>query len=125
MSGPLAGFEVRPARERDLPRVVELDRLAFGAAGMGHYGEPYVRCWMEVRVARWYVLECAAQYGGGVWPQVRREALELPPPAAPDPVLNKYLKDPGAGVAAVLEGWIEDPASRNCSALVAIAGMRG
>jgi hypothetical protein len=49
MSGsPLAGVEVRAATERDAPRMAELDRLAFGAAGMGHYDETYVRCWLEV-----------------------------------------------------------------------------
>jgi hypothetical protein len=73
------------------------------------------------QMARWYVLQCVAQHGGQVWSGVSRESLALPPPSAPDPVLNKYLKDPGARVVAVLEEWIEDPASRNCSALVAIA----
>ena len=71
------------------------------------------------RVARWYVLQCAALFGGGaVWPSVERESLTLPPPPAPDPVLNKYLRDRGAAVAAVMPDWIEDPASCNCGALV-------
>jgi hypothetical protein len=71
------------------------------------------------RVARWYVLQCAALFGGGaVWPSVERESLTLPPPPAPDPVLNKYLRDRGAAVAAVMADWIEDPASCNCGALV-------
>ncbi len=238
MTGSLAGFEVRAATERDAPRMAELDRLAFGAAGMGHYGESHVRCWLEVnpeglllasrdgtavaccysqyvdfspedarllttdaaftdsaltrkthrpqgnsihvvtvssvapggrralfeallgqlvaqnraylilfsrlaglrdycrlltsigvdvdslglrRVAPWYVAQCAALFGGArLWPGVKHESLALPPPATPDPVLNKYLKDRGAEVAAVLTDWIEDPASCNCSALVAI-----
>jgi hypothetical protein len=80
MTGSLAGFEVRAATERDGPRMVELDRLAFGAAGMGHYGESHVRCWLEVNpegllvasrdgtaVACWYsqyVARCAALFGG-------------------------------------------------------------
>ena len=73
------------------------------------------------RVARWYVAQCVVQFGGaGVWPGVKHEPLGLPPPVAPDPVLNRYLKDPGAEVAAVRTDWIEDPASRNCSALVVI-----
>jgi hypothetical protein len=73
------------------------------------------------RIARWYVAQCAVQFGGaGVWPEVKHESLALPPPAAPDPVLNKYLKDRGAQVAAVRTDWIEDPASRNCTALVVI-----
>jgi hypothetical protein len=72
-------------------------------------------------VARWYVAQCAALFGGArLWPGVQRESLALPPPGAPDPVLNKYLKDRGAEVAAVLVDWIEDPASCNCSALVVI-----
>jgi len=72
------------------------------------------------RVARWYVAQCATLYGGGaaVWPEVAGEALPLPPPRAPDPVLNKYLRDRGAAVAAVMADWIEDPASCNCGALV-------
>ncbi len=238
MAGSMAGFEVRAATERDGPRMAELDRLAFGGAGMGHYGESHVRCWLEVnpeglliasqagtavaccysqyvdfspadvsllttdaaftdsamtrkthrpggnsihvvtvssivpggrralfetllrqlvaqnreylilfsrvaglrdycrmltsqgvdvdavgleRIAPWYVSQCAALFGGaGVWPSVRHEPLALPPPTTPDPVLNKYLKDRGAEVAAVLVDWIEDPASCNCSVLVAI-----
>ena len=238
MTGSLAGFEVRAATERDGPRMAELDRLAFGAAGMGHYGESHVRCWLEVnpegllvasrdgtavaccysqyvdfspaavsllstdaaftdsaltqtthrpqgnsihvvtvssiapggrralfeallrqlvaqnreylilfsrlaglsdycrlltergvdvgslglkRIAPWYVAQCAALFGGArLWPEVRHESLALPPPAAADPVLNKYLKDRGAEVAAVLVDWIEDPASCNCSAMVVI-----
>jgi hypothetical protein len=218
--------------------MAELDRLAFGAAGMGHYGESHVQCWLEVnpegllvasrdgtavaccysqyvdfspedvsrlrtdaaftdsaltrkthrpngnsihvvtvssiapggrralfeallrqlvgqkreflilfsriaglrdycrvltekgfdvdslglgRVARWYVAQCAERFGGaGVWPEVKHESLALPLPAAPDPVLNKYLKDRGAEVAAVRTDWIEDPASCNCTALVVI-----
>jgi hypothetical protein len=240
MVGALAGFEVRPATERDVCVVAELDRRAFAGLGMGYYGESYVRCWLEVnpegllvawqdgtpvaccysqyvnfspsdvsllttdaaftdsaltrkthrpdgssihvvtvsstvpggrralfaallrqlaaqsraylilfsrlpglgaycrlliergidvdslgfeRVARWYVAQCAALArpgGRGLWPGVRQESPALPPPPAPDPVLNKYLQDRGAEVAAVLPGWIEDPASRNCSALVAI-----
>jgi hypothetical protein len=238
MAGSLAGFEVRAATGRDGPRMAELDRLAFGAAGMGHYGESHVRCWLEVnpegllvasrdgsavaccysqyvdfspeavallttdaaftdsaltrkthrpngnsihvvtvssivpggrkalfetlmrqlvaqqreflllfsrvsglrdycrvltdegfdldsfgmeRIARWYVAQCALQFGGaGVWPEVKLEPLALPPPGAPDPVLNKYLKDRGAAVAAVRADWIEDPASCNCTALVVI-----
>jgi hypothetical protein len=242
MTGSLAGFEVRAATERDVPRMAELDRLAFGAAGMGHYGESHVRCWLEVnpegllvasqngtavaccysqyvdfspedvpllttdaaftdsaltrtthrpegsslhvvtvssiapggrralfealmrqlvaqnrkylilfsrvsglrdycrmltssgvdadalgleRVAPWYVAQCAALFGGArVWPEVRDESLALPPPATPDPVLNKYLKDRGAEVAAVLVDWIEDPASCNCSTLVTIRNLR-
>jgi hypothetical protein len=238
MTSSLAGFEVRAATERDAPRMAELDRLAFGAAGMGHYGESHVRCWLEVnpegllvasrdgtavaccysqyvdfspeevrllttdaaftdsaltrkthrpqgnsihvvtvssiapggrralfeallrqlvaqnraylilfsrlaglrdycrlltstgvdvdslglrRVAPWYVAQCAELFGGArLWAGVKHESLALPPPAAPDPVLNKYLKDRGAEVAAVLVDWIEDPASCNCSALVVI-----
>jgi hypothetical protein len=238
MAGSVAGFEVRAASEHDGPRMAELDRLAFGAAGMGHYGESHVRCWREVnpegllvasrdgtavaccysqyvdfspedvsalttdaaftdsaltrkthrpdgnsihvvtvssivsggrralfeallrqlvvqnraylilfsrlsglrdycqmlmrkgvdvdslgleRIAPWYVAQCAALFGGArLWPGVKHESLALPPPAAPDPVLNKYLKDRGAEVAAVLIDWIEDPASCACSALVAI-----
>jgi hypothetical protein len=76
------------------------------------------------QIARWYVVQCARLYGGGVWPEVDCEDLALPPPVAPDPVLSKYLKDPGACVAAVLADWIEDPASRNFSVLVAIANSR-
>jgi hypothetical protein len=78
------------------------------------------------RLARWYVAQCAARSGaaGQVWPEVKLESLALPPPLGPDPVLNKYLKDRGAGVAAVLPDWIEDPASCNCSALVAISNPR-
>jgi len=243
MTRSLAGFEVRAATERDAPRMAELDRLAFGAAGMGHYGESHVRCWLEVnpeglllasrdgtavaccysqyvdfspedarllttdaaftdsaltrkthrpqgnsihvvtvssiapggrralfeallrqliaqnraylilfsrlaglrdycrlltstgvdvdslglgRMAPWYVAQCAALFGGArLWAGVKHESLALPPPAAPDPVLNKYLKDRGAEVAAVLTDWIEDPASCNCSALVAIRNPAG
>jgi hypothetical protein len=77
------------------------------------------------RIARWYVAQCAALCGAGrIWPDVKYEPLALPPPLGPDPVLNKYLQDCGAGVAAVLHGWIEDPASCNCSALVAIPNPR-
>ena len=73
------------------------------------------------RVARWYVAQCALRFGGAhVWPEVKHESLALPPPPAADPVLNKYLKDPGAEVAAVRTDWIEDAASCNCTALVAI-----
>jgi hypothetical protein len=227
-----AGFAIRTAGERDVPRLAELDARAFGTAGMGHYGETHARCWLEVnpeglliaardgvdvaccysqyvdfspadaarlttdadftdsaftrathrpggnsihvvtvsstapggrralfealryqliaqersflilfsrlaglrefcrasaaaasfgmeRVARWYVAQCASLYGGAtVWPEVAREALALSPPSAPDPVLNKYLRDRGAAVAAVMADWIEDPASCNCGALV-------
>lgn len=71
------------------------------------------------RVSRWYVAQCASLFGGGaIWPSVGREALTLPLPPAPDPVLNKYLRDRGAEVAAVMVDWIEDPASCNCGALV-------
>ena len=71
------------------------------------------------RVASWYVVQCASLFGQGtVWPGITQEALPLPPPAAPDPVLNKYLRDRGAAVAAVMSDWIEDPASCNCGALV-------
>jgi len=239
----MAVFEVRAATEPDAPLMAELDRLAFGAAGMGHYGERHIRCWLEInpegllvasqggtavaccysqyvdfspdsvsllttdatftdsaltrkthrpggnsihvvtvssivpggrralfeallqqlvaqnraylilfsrlsglhaycgmltergvdvaslglqRVAPWYVAQCAALFGGArIWPQVKHESLALPSPAAPDPVLNKYLKDRGAEVAAVLIDWIEDPASCNCSALVAIRNPAG
>ena len=76
------------------------------------------------RIARWYVVQCATQYGGRVWPEVTREDLSLPPPSAPDPVLNKYLKDPGAAVATVLKDWIEDPASCKFGVLVAAANPR-
>jgi hypothetical protein len=73
------------------------------------------------RIAPWYVAQCVERFGAGrIWPEVNHESLALPPPAAPDPVLNKYLKDRGASVAAVLTDWIEDPASCHCSALVAI-----
>jgi hypothetical protein len=48
MAGSMAGFEVRAATERDGPRMAEIDRLAFGTAGMGHYGESHFRCWREV-----------------------------------------------------------------------------
>ena len=83
-------------------------RSAADVAGLG----------ME-RVARWYAVQCASLLGGSVvWPAVTREALPLPPPPAPDPVLNKYLRDRGAAVAAVMVDWIEDPASCNCGALV-------
>ena len=78
------------------------------------------------RVAPWYVAQCTALFGGAhIWPRVKCEPLALPPPAAPDPVLNKYLKDRGAEVAAVLIDWIEDAASCNCSALVAIRNPAG
>jgi hypothetical protein len=71
------------------------------------------------RVARWYVVQCASLFGeAAVWPGVTHEPLPLPPPAGPDPVLNKYLRDRGAAVAAVMADWIEDPASCNCGALV-------
>jgi hypothetical protein len=227
-----AGFEVRSAAERDVARLAELDSRAFADAGMGHYGEPHARCWLEVnpeglliaardgvdvaccysqyvdfspadalrlttdaeftdsaftrathrpggnsihvvtvsstapggrralfealryqllaqgreflllfsrlaglrdycqallqvdgvgleRVARWYVVQCTSLFGAGtVWPGVAQESLPLPPPVAPDPVLNKYLRDRGAAVAAVMADWIEDPASCNCGALV-------
>jgi hypothetical protein len=77
------------------------------------------------RIARWYVAQCAARSGAGrIWPEVKYESLALPAPLGPDPVLNKYLKDRGAGVAAVLPDWIEDPASCNCSALVAVPNPR-
>ena len=78
----------------------------------------------QPQLASWYVQQCASRFvgPGRVWAEVGGgEESGLPPPTAPDPVLNKYLKDPGAAVAAVLEGWIEDPASRNCSALVVSA----
>jgi hypothetical protein len=72
------------------------------------------------RVARWYVAQCALRFGGAhVWPEVKHEFLALPPPPAPDPVLNKYLQDRGAEVAAVRTDWIEDAASCNCTTLVA------
>jgi hypothetical protein len=77
------------------------------------------------RIARWHVAQCAARSGAGrIWPEVKYESLPLPPPLGPDPVLNKYLQDRGAGVAAVLPDWIEDPTSCNCSALVAISNPR-
>src|ERR1700733_13666999 len=71
MTGSLAGFEVRAATERDGPRMAELDRLAFGAAGMGHYGESHVRCWLEVNPEGLLVASrdgtavacCYSQYG--------------------------------------------------------------
>lgn len=242
MAWPAAEFEVRTASERDVARLVELDLLAFGGLGMGHYGESHVRCWLEVnpagllvawrgasavaycycqyinfsladvprlttdsaftdsaytrkthrpdgnsihvvsvssivpggrralfdtlirdfqaqsrkllilfsrmpgfgaycqrlteecidvaslgraRLARWYALECADRGGARVWAQAQREALALPPPSAPDPVLNKYLKDPGAALVATCVDWVEDPASCHCSALVAIGHEHG
>jgi hypothetical protein len=77
------------------------------------------------RIARWYVAQCAARSGAGrIRAEVKFESLALAPPLGPDPVLNKYLKDRGASVAAVLPDWIEDPASCNCSALVAIPNPR-
>lgn len=77
------------------------------------------------RIARWYVAQCAARSGAGrISAEVKFESLALAPPLGPDPVLNKYLKDRGASVAAVLPDWIEDPASCNCSALVAIPNLR-
>jgi hypothetical protein len=230
-----AGFEVRTAGERDVARLAELDALAFGGSGMGHYGESHARCWLEVnpaglliaahggtdvaccysqyvdfapgdvarlttdaefsdsaltrathrpdgnsihvvtvssivpggrralfealnaqlvaqgraflilfsrlaglqdycrslerarlealgieRVARWYVAQCAS---GAIWPEAAGEALALPAPSGPDPILNKYLRDRGAQVAAVMVDWIEDPASCNCGALVVIPGV--
>jgi hypothetical protein len=77
------------------------------------------------RIARWYVAQCAARSGADrIWPEVKLESLALPPPVRPDPVLNKYLQDRGARVAAVLPDWIEDPASCNYSALVAVPNPR-
>jgi hypothetical protein len=120
----MAGFEVRAATGRDGPRMAELDRLAFGCEVLTERGVDVGSLGLQ-RVAPWYVAQCAALFEDArVWPRVKREPLALPPPAAPDPVLDKYLKDRGAEVAAVLIDWIEDPASCNCSALVAIRNPR-
>jgi hypothetical protein len=237
MVGP-TGFEVRRASVSDVAALAELDRQAFAGLGMGHYGESYVRCWLEVNpegllvasrdgvpvaccysqyvdfspetvpqlttdaaftdaaltrkthrpdgnsihvvtvssivpggrralfaallrqmsaqkrsclllfsrlaglshyfrmleeqgidvaaigrehVVREYVTRCASWNGGArIWPALQAACPMLPTPTAADPVLNKYLKDPGAVIAATLLDWIEDPASCNCSALVIV-----
>jgi hypothetical protein len=87
-------------------------------AGLRDYYQPVAGVGLE-RVASWYVVQCASLFGeAAVWPGITQEPLPLPPPSGPDPVLNKYLRDRGAAVAAVMMDWIEDPASCNCGALV-------
>jgi hypothetical protein len=102
--------------------MAELDRLAFGSAGMGHYGESHVRCWLQVNPEGLLV---ASQRGTAVACCYSQYVDFSPEDVSLDPVLNKYLKNRGAEVAAVHIDWLEDPASCNCSALVAIRNPGG
>ncbi|PCC73457.1 hypothetical protein SAMN02745121_02814 [Nannocystis exedens] len=71
------------------------------------------------QLATWYALGCARRVGGLVHDGVAFTANLRPrEPEAPDPVLSKYLKHPGFGIAAVLPDWIEDPASLNVGVMV-------
>lgn len=80
-------------------------------AGLGERGER--------KVATWYACECARIAGGLVWPTVTSPiGLGLPAPEKPDPVLSKYLKHPGFGVAAVMADWMKDPPSRQYGVMV-------
>lgn len=71
------------------------------------------------QLATWYAIGCARQVGGLVHEGVScPPSLNLPPPETPDPVLSKYLKHRGLGVAAILPGWINDPASLDVGVMV-------
>lgn len=231
----LRGFDVRPAMERDIERIVELDRVNFGKDGVEPYTERQVRCWMDINpsgllvatqnesvvayrysqyldfdladigrlttnnaftdngftrsthkidgnsingvtvasavpgggrvlfeaifrqlresgrryyfgfarisgfdaycrslesrgidiktfgvaaVANWYAMECARGVSGKVWGWVTPQRLPLPSPDRPDPVLSKYLKHDGFGIAAILPNWMKDERSRNVGVMV-------
>jgi hypothetical protein len=70
-------------------------------------------------VALWYALETAKMVGGKIWPGLqRRPELPLPPLTAPDPVVGKQLKNAGAGLVALLPGYMPDPQSRDYAVLL-------
>lgn len=71
------------------------------------------------QLATWYALACARRVGGLVHEGVADAGgVRLRDPDVPDPVLCKYLKHSGFGIAAVLPDWIEDPASLNVGVMV-------
>ena len=71
-------------------------------------------------LATWYVLGCARFDKTFVWDWVKQPELpcELPLPAHPDPVLNKYLKYEDFGGAAILPNWIKDPRSEHVGVML-------
>jgi hypothetical protein len=71
------------------------------------------------QLATWYALGCARQVGGLVHEGVScTESFRFPAPEAPDPVLSKYMRHRGLGIAAILPDWIEDPESLNVGVMV-------
>lgn len=234
MNISLRGFDVRPAIESDVPRLVKLEQQCFGSSGLDLYDGRHMRCWLEVNpdgllvaeqdkkvvgyrysqyldfcfdniadlttndaftdsgftrathradgnsingvsvcsvvpgagrvlfeaifeklretnrhfyfgfsrisgfdrychwlnangydtasigikpLATWYATQCATQVDGKVWGWVPNERLDLPSPE-PDPVISKYLKHKGFGIAAILVDWLKDPPSRDVGVMV-------
>lgn len=68
----------------------------------------------------WYAYCCAEDAGGFLHDTVDTSGMprNLPKVAKPDPVLSKYLKHQGFGVAAILPGWMKDPQSHGFGVMV-------
>ena len=70
-------------------------------------------------LALWYALETARLAGGKVWPCLTEHpSPDLPPLAEADPVVRKQLAFAGSGLAAVRTGFMKDPQSRDCQAIL-------
>jgi hypothetical protein len=111
----LAEQPFRLARASGLRYVIGLSRLP----GLSAYWDSLpadVRSGID-SVAAWYAYGVVTAFGGGSWPGFCPAPLPFPPPTD-DPVLGKYVRIPGFGVAAVLKGRMRDPESRDYGALV-------
>lgn len=57
----LRGFDVRPATETDIPRILELEQTRFGADGVVPLTEEHIRCWLEINPTGLLVVEQAGR----------------------------------------------------------------
>lgn len=75
----------------------------------------------ERDLAIYYAEKCAMLRGGKIWPSFgKADALNIPAPTDPDPVLNKWLRHPGFGIAAVMNKWMKDPESLEYGVLIVL-----
>lgn len=75
----------------------------------------------EAEIALWYAHESAKLLGLRSWGACTPQpSLELPPPAAPDPVLAFHARGNPIGLLRVVPGYMPDTASRNYGAFIAL-----
>lgn len=74
----------------------------------------------KMAAAQSYVGQCVRLFGGFLWESFPKDVVDLPKPVRPDPVMNKWLKHEGFGVAAVLPNWMDDPRSHDFGVLMVL-----